>query len=172
MEQQEKKTDKLTDKAFSRLMLTSVLGILLCITCLCSATWAWFSTDVASDQNTLSAGNFDLVVSVQEQASATPVPVLDAADGSYSCSLAAGCYSVCISISQDTTVSKGYCMITVNGVPYKTAPLIAGEVESISFTLDVQDAQIGVFFDPSWGLPAHYDVEDGGTLVIAQRASD
>lgn len=172
MEQQEIKSDKLTDKAFSRLMLTSVLGILLCIACLCSATWAWFSTDVSSDQNTLSAGNFDLVVSVQELDSAPPVSVDGSADGAYFCSLNGGRYSVSISISQDTTVTKGYCIITVNGVPYKTAPLVAGETDTISFTLDVSDAQIGVFFDPSWGLPAHYDVENGGTLVIGQRTSE
>ena len=117
MEQQEKNNDKLTDKAFSRLMLTSVLGILLCIACLCSATWAWFSTDVASSQNTLKAGVFDLVVAVADDAS-QPVPVTKNANGAYVCTLGAATYTVTLSVSEDTTVTKGYCVITVNGTTY------------------------------------------------------
>ena len=38
--------EKLSDKAFARLALTSILGILVCIICLCSTTYAWFTGSV------------------------------------------------------------------------------------------------------------------------------
>ena len=168
MEEQQKNTDKLTDKAFSRLMLTSVLGILLCIACLCSATWAWFSADVSSNENTLKAGVFDLAVSVTD-ASAQPVTVTHSANGAYACSLGTAVYTVKLAVSEDTTVTKGYCVITINGTAYKTATLEAGVTESISFTLDVQNAEITVSFMPSWGMPAHYDIEEGTTLTVGEQ---
>ena len=61
MEKQNNKTDKLTDKAFSRLVITSVIGILVCIACLCSTTFAWFTGATESNTNTVISGNFDLI---------------------------------------------------------------------------------------------------------------
>ena len=55
MEQQNNK--KLSDKAFARLALTSILGILICIICLCSTTYAWFTGSVQVDSNTLKAAD-------------------------------------------------------------------------------------------------------------------
>ena len=49
--------EKLSDKAFARLVLTSILGILVCIICLCSTTYAWFSGSVQVDSNTLKAAS-------------------------------------------------------------------------------------------------------------------
>ena len=43
--------EKLSDKAFARLFLTSILGILVCIICLCSTTYAWFTGSVQVDSN-------------------------------------------------------------------------------------------------------------------------
>ena len=50
-------TEKLSDKAFARLMTTSILGILVCIICLCSTTYAWFTGSVQVDSNTLKAAD-------------------------------------------------------------------------------------------------------------------
>ena len=49
--------EKLSDKAFARLALTSILGILVCIICLCSTTYAWFTGSVQVDSNTLKAAD-------------------------------------------------------------------------------------------------------------------
>jgi uncharacterized membrane protein YdbT with pleckstrin-like domain len=42
---------KLTDKAFSRLLITSVVAILFLVACLCSTTYAWFVQDISSGEN-------------------------------------------------------------------------------------------------------------------------
>ena len=65
MEQQNKPKAKLTDKAFSRLVLTSVLAIIVCIVCLCSTTYAWFTDSAPSNENEIKmAETFDLTVTV------------------------------------------------------------------------------------------------------------
>ena len=49
--------EKLSDTAFARLAITSILGILVCIICLCSTTYAWFTGSVQVDSNTLKAAD-------------------------------------------------------------------------------------------------------------------
>ncbi len=55
MEQQNK--EKLSDKAFARLALTSIISILICISCLSATTYAWFTGSVQVDSNTLKAAD-------------------------------------------------------------------------------------------------------------------
>ena len=59
MEQQN--TEKLSDKAFARLALTSILGILVCIICLCSTTYAWFTGSVRVKGNKFKAADMCLI---------------------------------------------------------------------------------------------------------------
>ncbi len=51
---------KAADKAFLKLIMPSVLGILLCMICLASMTWAWFAEDVGAGGTTLVATNFEV----------------------------------------------------------------------------------------------------------------
>ena len=53
--------EKLSDKAFARLAITSILGILVCIVCLCSTTYAWFTGSVQVNSNTLKAADACLI---------------------------------------------------------------------------------------------------------------
>ena len=166
MKQQNKKDEKLTDKAFSRLMITSVLGILICITCLCSATWAWFSADTSSGSNTLSSGKFDLDISLTDPNGA-PVPLFEQESGVFTCTLEeAVAYTVTLNITGDTTATKGFCTIKVGGDSYQTASIYTEDTTPLVFTLDAAKSGITVTFSPTWGLPASEDVAHGGTLVI------
>ena len=164
-------TEKLTDKAFSRAMISSVLGILVCIACLCSATWAWFSTGISNDSNTVGSGNFGLIVTVTDELGAD-VPVTVTADGVSVCSLEGGkTYKVILKMTADTTVSKGFCSITSSANP--TVTLQSGSVNvdkntnPFEFTLTVGGTGARtVKFDPAWGYPANAKVEHLGTLAL------
>ncbi len=165
-----KTTEKLTEKAFSRLMLTSVLGILVCLVCLCSATWAWFSTDVSTEGNSLGSGQFDLVVSVADS-SADTVTVSQKANGEKVCTLGdAGEYAITLKISDDTTVTKGFCTVTVNGKTYCTASINA-ETDPFTFTIDAKEAGMTITFSAAWGLPAEDDLVEKGTVLTVGTAS-
>lgn len=98
MEQQN--TEKLSDKAFARLILTSVFGVLLCLVLLCSTTYAWFTADVPSNNNEIkSATHCDLSVSVYKDG----VALENIASG---VSLKAGNYTVTLTLPKDS--ASGY----------------------------------------------------------------
>ena len=168
MEKQNKSADKITEKAFSRLMLTSVLGILVCIMCLCSATWAWFSADISSHSNTLSSGNFDLEVSVTENGALVP-----ASDGgAFVYNLQKGNYTVTLKMTNDTTVSNGFCVVSVGVDKYYTASINA-EAQQLTFNIEIkEDDGITVTFSPSWGIPSATDlIEVGDTLTLGESSN-
>ena len=160
------KDEKISEKAFSRMMLTSVLGILVCLACLCSATWAWFTTDVSNNSNTIGTGQFDLEVEVsvgdvklERSSELTNVYTFEKAES----------YTVTLKMTEDTTVTKGYCVITVNGKTYKTASInnVDG-TNPFKFTLDVKEDGMSVEFTSAWGIPIPEEVAVGieGTLTI------
>ena len=165
MDNRHAKTEKLTDKAFSRSLLVLVLGMLLCMSCLCSATWAWFSAGSAAEGNELSAGKFDLAVSVAREGVA-PVSLTEQAAGKAVYTFSeVGVYTVELTTTPDTTVSKGFCVLSVDGEVYYTAVIEAAA--SLSFVIDVREADTTVTFSPSWGYPSATElVEANETLVI------
>ena len=56
----------ITERGLFRLMLPSLLGILLCSTCLAGLTWAYFSDSVTSSANTITAATFTVEVTITE----------------------------------------------------------------------------------------------------------
>ena len=60
------KDEKLTEKAFIQSVVISVVGILLCIVALCSATFCWFTGGTENNSNTLVSGSFDVTITVAE----------------------------------------------------------------------------------------------------------
>ena len=58
------KDEKLTEKAFIQSVVISVVGILLCIVALCSATFCWFTGGTENNSNTLVSGSFDVTITV------------------------------------------------------------------------------------------------------------
>ena len=167
MDQKQQNAERLTDKAFTRVMLTSVLWILLCLFGLCSATWALFGADVTSTDNRLVAGSFDLTATVTHADTAEAITVKKMENGVMSCTLqAAGRYTVTLTVAPEATVLKGHCHVTVGSVSHKTAAIYAGEGKGISFTIEAQNAPLTVYFVPTWGLPAEFDVGEGGILPI------
>lgn len=165
MNKQNKPTDKLTDKAFSRLMLISVISILVCIVCLCSATWAWFSTDISNASNTLSSGNLGLIVTVTDQ-NGVPIDVSAGAKGASVCNLsAAGEYTVTLKTTDDTTVTNGFCVIKTENNSYQTAAMNIDGITSFEFTL-IAEADITVTFCPAWGRPANPVVQLNDVLRV------
>lgn len=166
MEQQQNKPDKLTDKAFSRLMLISILSILICITCLCSATWAWFGADSSVDGNTVSSGQFDLEISVTNANGETVTLAKNAVGQTVYTFESAGVYVITLCTTKDTTVTKGFCTMNVSSNTYYTDSIFA-EAAPFTFTVDVKADGTTVTFSPAWGIPSAKDlVEQDGTLML------
>ena len=52
--------DKVTEKCMSRVLICAVCSILLCTVCLASTTWAWYETQIISDNNRIVGGSWDV----------------------------------------------------------------------------------------------------------------
>ena len=147
MEQQNKPKAKLTDKAFSRLVLTSVLAIIVCIVCLCSTTYAWFTDSAPSNENEIKmAETFDLTVTVTKDGT----PLADIENG---VELEAGVvYTVTLSLPAGS--ASCYCVITAGGNTYVSDYIVSHndpEPRTLSFTMTVETTQT-VTFTSKWGI--------------------
>ena len=162
MKHKDKNTDKLTDKAFSRMLFTSLLGIFVCIVCLGSSTWAWFSDVSPSCQNEIrTADSCLLSVSVKDPNGAE---LENTEDG---VTLTAGdVYTVTLSLPKDS--ASGYCMLTAGETAYYSDYIVRHESETphtVSFTVTVSKTQ-EVVFTARWGIYTRDSDVVNGSLVI------
>ena len=58
---------KLTGKAFSHAIISSIVGIVVCLICLCSSTWAWFTDSVEFAGGSINTGECLLEIDVTNE---------------------------------------------------------------------------------------------------------
>ena len=170
MEEQNKKTEKLTDKAFSRLVLMSVFAILICIVGMCSTTYAWFNDGVPSGEIQIKAADsclLSVTVSSAEEQTALGQITAEAEVQEMELDLEANVpYTVTLSLPSDS--ASGYCLITAeNGDVYHSDYIARhdGELQTVSFTLTVETAQ-KITFTKRWGIYSDAcDVVNGEMLI-------
>lgn len=166
MEKQNKSADKITEKAFSRLMITSVLGILVCIMCLCMTTYAWFTGNVSSGNNEIkSASECLLSVSVYKDGEEEAVANVDL-ENAVTRVCDEGVYTVTLTLPKES--ASGYLVLTVGDDAYYTDYLYRSDStdQTLTFTLYVEAAQ-SVTFTARWGIySGTCHVENNGTLTI------
>lgn len=56
--------EKLTEKVFGRVLVSSICSILLCMTCLAGTTWAWFAVSIENQGNVIQIATVTAEVSV------------------------------------------------------------------------------------------------------------
>lgn len=127
------------------LLMPSVLGICLCVVCVCGMTWAWYSASVQTSPQKMTAAYYEVTVSVKENTTEVdPVSV--------------GCYNLTagtaytVDLTAVGTVEKcgGYCLIGLNGsdTEYYTQTLLPGQ----SITVEFKPDQNGTYtFTGVWG---------------------
>ena len=164
-------TAKLTDKAFSRLLATSVVAILFLVACLCSTTYAWFVQDISSGENLIKvAEECRLTVSLSN---GTEVLLEADCSQSQSISLSDGTYTVTLTLPPAS--GSGYLVLEVGSTVYHTDFIerhTDAEPHTLTFSLVLNEAA-EVLFTPRWGIYAGVcDVTDGGTLTVGAALSD
>ena len=169
-----KATERIGDRAFSRMLWGSVISILLCLVALCSMTYAWFSGEIESGDNTIRAGSFDLSVTVTGEGGEvlSLLPDETRADAVY-CELRAGVtYTVELTHLPGSTV-KGYCLLTLGEVSYRTDAIIGEETKNrgdreindpFVFCLCPSE-DVNLVITTRWGAPAVHEIGHGATLV-------
>ena len=155
------KHGKVSDKEFTRIMISSVLGIMLCVICLAGLTWAWFSGSVSSAANNITAASFNIQIDVKVKGTEKTVPPT-VENGIYSFSLENNkAYDV--KIKADGTATTGYCEVIFGGNRYHTIQIFNNSDESnsgsllstdrpqeITFTVNATDSTLFEIV-PQWG---------------------
>ena len=132
--------EKLTDKAFIRLLIASILKILTLMVCLCLTTFAWFTGSVPGigvDANAI--GECDLEISVYPiSADGVGLEGLDSGvwleDGEY-----------LVELRLPAGAASGYCIIEAGGQAYFSDCLIgdsSSDAQTVIFTLRLELPQI------------------------------
>ena len=151
-------TEKVTDASLTRSIISSVIGIVLCMACLFGTTWAWYSSSVTSGVSVTEGANFDFDISIED--SITPT------DGVYT--FAGGEHTV--TLTKMGTVAKGFCKVvaTKNGEDAETTTYYIVDFtdeETVEFTVTGPGT---LKLIPMLGTPAEgYDPipEDGINLT-------
>ena len=173
------KHGKVSDKEFTRIMISSVLGIMLCVICLAGLTWAWFSGSVSSAANNITAASFNIQIDVNVKGTETPVsPTVE--NGIYSFSLENNkAYDV--KITADGTATTGYCEVLFGKNVYHTIQIFnisdesnSGSIlstdrpQEINFTVNATESTLLLKIVPQWGSYAIAENE----ILIGNENSD
>lgn len=152
------KYEKVSDVSFSRIIVSSVLGILLCIFCLAGLTWAWFSGSSSSAANSITAAEFKVKVKINDIE-------ITSADGKYTLNQTENK----VTVTADGSATTGYCIVKFGENTYHTIQIFKvpaeGKPQSVTFTVNsVAGAKLEII--PQWGTCADDNIE---TLIEANR---
>ncbi len=168
---------KVTEKLFGKVLLSTVCSILLCMACLVSTTWAWFTLEIENSGNEITI------------AEANPIPQIMLGDSLVSPSeenvytLPEDTYSVVLRLDTDATGpddlnrprGKVYVLMLVshNGTPYSyyfTFDGTPGEQKRFD-NLQIAGGTATVSFCVSWVEPASAKAVGNEAIVIGTAAA-
>ena len=166
---------KVTERIFTKVLLSSVCSILLCMVCLVSTTWAWFTVSIENQGNQIQIAQVTTDITIEKNGSKVDI---DPAEGGYR--LDAGQYDIQVKV--DNT-AKGpddlnrqqndvYVVMTVvhNGSTKSYCFTFKGEPNNTQQLKDFQisDGTATVSFSVSWVKPASADPVGSEAIVIGQ----
>ena len=155
--------EKVTEKHLRRVLIASICSILLCMCCLVSTTWAWFTVSLENKGNTLTIATVTVDATIKKGEDAEDPAALP--EGEYTLKLAA---------RTDATNARStvYVLLTVkqgNATGYYYVALTPNaEAKSIEVAVYGDDASLT--FSPSWVAPGSEVAKPitEGKLVIGE----
>ena len=133
--------EKKRGDGLSHLLAPSVIGALLCVVCLCGASWAWFSAYTSTGETVIKSSEYNITAAVRDSEN-SPVEVKNNA-----CTVADGVYKVTLS-ANGSQGATGYCRVEIGGKIYYTEQTTA--VGSFTFTIKTTGSS-DVKFVSKWG---------------------
>lgn len=153
-----------------RLLAPSIVGICLCVVCLFSMSWAWFTSNVSAQTAAITTPTYSLTYT----ANGSDAP--ETLDFKTANQVTMADTSCVISLTaQGTTGATGYCLVEVNGATYYTQNISVSN--SYTFTVNANQGT-AITITPKWGTRASAQgniIENNGTIgeaVAAQNLSE
>jgi hypothetical protein len=135
------------DKIFSINLFTCVLGIVLCLSSLTAATWAWFSDGITSESNKIEAASYELVVSIDNEV------LVSVGDHKFEYTAPAEGKTIVVKLTATGTASSGYAIAVRSSnldKKYYTQQVRLDNPDGISFKLTLVAGET-VTFEQRWG---------------------
>ena len=143
------KYEKESDMKFNKEISIAIFGIILCMICLTMSTWAYFTANVETPNQTIQASHYTVSVVLD----ANGQTVLPEDNGEYV--LDPGYYTV--AITGEGTASNGYARVVLEDDSfYVTSVVKPGETKT--FCLRIADNAMALRFVGIFGTPAEPDV--------------
>lgn len=161
---EKQKNTKVTDENILRLIMPSIIGILLCMTCLAGTSLAWFSSSIQTKPQTITAANYDMEVSI---VGVDGAPVLPAADRNYSL-IGNVMYTVTLK-AKGTAETGGYCAVKTTSEEHYTSHMKLGD--SLTFFL-IPPADAIYTFTAVWGSYSGISDITNGTVLRENHPAD
>lgn len=128
------------------ILAPSVIGACICVVCLCSVSWAWFTATTSMGTAKIQTATY--AVSVTAKQGETEIPATTAANGITEFTLESG-KEYYITITPTGTANSGYCIVNFEGKNYYTQQLAAAS-DAVTFTANAS-ASGKMTVTPQWG---------------------
>lgn len=156
---------KVTEKHLRRVLVSSLCGILLCMSCLAGTTWAWYTVEIENRGKEIQIATVTADVNVLDAESNA---VLPEDDGNYI--FETGTYTVRINLENDATEAKNpvYVVISVSSGEENAYYYLTFENQNTEVELQVGADSATVSFSVSWVRPVSATAVNGETIVIGE----
>lgn len=143
--------EKKRSGCLAHLLAPSVIGVCVCVVCLCGASWAWFTTAASTEAGEIQAAVYTISVT------AAPGEVTAAENGAAELALEPG-QTYTVTIEPTGTATSGYCKVRFEGKDYYTVQCASGRL-----TFTVHAGESGTLtVTPEWGTCS---VTSGDALI-------
>ena len=171
--------ERVTEKALRRVLISSICSILLCMTCLVSATWAWFTVSIENTGNVIEIAEVKETITIVDT---TKTPV-SATDGVYN--LPQGSYEICVQLENNATdtddLNKNtkipvYVLMSVTCAGKEDDPqyycfLFDNGLKEAKQTLQINCTSAALRFSVSWMEPSAIKIDDT-SITIGQNTAN
>lgn len=145
--------------SLTALLMPSLLGVAICLVCLCSLTWAWFTATQNSGVQPIQSATATVTASLNDTALGE-LPIEEGMTGTGT-----------LTLHMEGSAQYAYVLIKVGGTEYRTGYLSANK----DYTITVNES--GATLTLCWGkqdnslLETAVAVEDGGSIGTAQPSN-
>ena len=152
---------KVTEREMTKMLITTVLSVLICLVSLVSLTWAWFSDGVTTNPIPITAAYY--TVTVETSADGTNYTPAAGTDKEYTIPV----NTTKIKLTAGGTATTGFFLIEANGNKYYTVNVNKGGHIEIAVT-GITESGAVVKIIPAWGgIPTGYTVLPDGGISFA-----
>lgn len=143
--------------SLTALLMPSLLGVAICLVCLCSLTWAWFTATQNSGVQPIQSATATVTASLNDTALGE-LPIEEGMTGTGT-----------LTLHMDGSAQYAYVLIKVGGTECRTGYLSANK----DYTITVNES--GAALTLCWGKQDDQSgtavVENGGSIGTAQQGS-